>query len=221
MLQYWDEYFTFGWESNQGPAQTEFFACVALAGLPGPLRALIRQQRLEILDWGCALGDALVQFARVFPESELLGLDLSGVAVEKARLRHPQLHFTTTPLNQLGRQFAVVYTSNCLEHFDQPLEILRQEILAGVRDYLIILVPYLEINRCEGHLVTFDADSFPARLEDLTLLFRREIPTAALPGSSWFGQQELLVYARAQACGLESLIPALQSWQAARRPNRG
>ncbi|PKL75179.1 MAG: glycosyl transferase family 1, partial [Candidatus Melainabacteria bacterium HGW-Melainabacteria-1] len=113
----WDQVFDGPWERHAGPAQTTFFAQVALAGMPPPLIELIRQQQLEILDWGCALGDALPVLAQAFPASVLSGLDISSRAVARARERYPDWTFESRPLRELGRQLPVVYTSNCLEHF--------------------------------------------------------------------------------------------------------
>lgn len=219
----WDDYFAQHWEQNQGPAQTAFFARVTLAGLPGPFWDLVRRERLEILDWGCAMGDALPVFAQAFPQSALTGLDLSTLAIERARAAHPDWRFTTRPLLELvieqGRRWPIVYTSNCLEHFEQPLEILRDEILPGVKDYLVILVPYQEYPRCEGHLVSFEADSFPATIDGFERLFWRAISTTELPGCHWVGQQLLLVYARPQALGLQQLRQQLAAWHPLKGPH--
>lgn len=205
----WDQAFSEGWETRQGPAQTAFFAEVALAALPRPFIELVCQHQLEVLDWGCALGDALPVLAKAFVGCPLTGLDISTVAIEKARQRHPQFAFTTHPLLELGRQVPVVFSSNCLEHFEDPLSLLREQILPAVRDYLVILVPFLELRLSPGHFVTFDQSSFPPVLDDFGLLCYAVIPTADLPNTHWKGQQLLLIYARRQAVGIMDLLPRL------------
>lgn len=203
------------WEANQGPAQTAFFAEVTVACLPEPLIRLIRTRQLEILDWGCALGDALPVLARAFPTSRLSGLDLSPLMLARARARQPQWEFSTVPLRERPDKVPVVYVSNCLEHFEDPLRFLRQQILPQVQDYAIILVPYQEIVRCPGHLATIDASTFLPVVDDFGMLFWRVIPTGQLPGNHWNGQQLLLVYAHHQAAGLSELISGLRQWRPA------
>lgn len=219
----WNDYFSQHWERNQGPDQTAFFARVTLAGLPGPFWDLVRQAQLEILDWGCAMGDALPVFAQAFPNSELSGIDLSPLAIQRAQAHYPQFLFSTQPLLDLvikrGQRFSIVYTSNCLEHFAHPIEILSEQILPGVKDYLIILVPYQEQTLCEGHLVRFEAQDFPAQLHGLERIFWRVIPTTQLPGSFWQGQQILLIYARPQAIGLHQLRQGLSTWHPLKGPH--
>lgn len=208
----WNHSFAHEWEGRQGREQTRFFALVTLYGLPEPFKRQIEARAPEILDWGCALGDALAVFQTAFPRSPLTGLDISSVAIAKAAERYPFARFTTTPLRELGRKPPLVYTSNCLEHFADPLALLQTDILPGVGDYLVILVPYLEIERCAGHLVTFSQTSFPPVLGDFGLLFWRVLPTGNLPGSLWSGRQLLLIYARKTAFGMQEMLPELMQW---------
>lgn len=202
------------WENHHGPEQTAFFARVALAGLPDPFVQLVRRQKLGILDWGCALGDALPVLAQAFPESHLIGLDVAPGFLARAQARYPGRHFVDGELKALGWRMPVVYTSNCLEHFKDPLGVLRQEILPWVQDYAIVLVPFLERELSMHHLATIDMATFPPVVDDFGLLVWRVIPTGQIPRTHWQGLQLLLVYARREAIGLQQVAQQLRQWQA-------
>ncbi|MGV3524269.1 MAG: class I SAM-dependent methyltransferase [Candidatus Sericytochromatia bacterium] len=203
----WDAAFAQEWERRGGPAQTAFFAQITLAALPPAFLQLLRQHRLDLLDWGCALGDALPVLAQALPECALRGLDISPLAIAKARQRHPNWTFSDQPLASQAAP-AVLYSSNCLEHFNDPVAVLRQELLPQTRDYVVLLLPYLELVLSEGHCLTIDDATFPAQLDGWGLIFRAVIATHALPQTHWKGQQLLLVYAHPGSRGLAQLVAA-------------
>lgn len=201
------------WALNSSPERTRFFARIVLAALPEPLLEIIRGHQLELLDWGCAQGDALPIFARAFPDSRLRGLDFAAATIAQARMQYPQWDFTGSPLQGSDQSVSLVYSSNCLVCAEDPLALLQTGILPWVKDYLILLLPYQESPLAEGHLVSLDAGSLPPRLDDMGMLFWRVIDTTDLVESCWQGQQLLVVYARRQATGIQALIPALMAWE--------
>ena len=205
----WNESFEGEWQANQGPVQTAFFARVFLEHLPPPFHALIQQGQLSIVDWGCALGDALPLFQQAFPNSPLMGLDISDRAIAFAQQQYPDFDFRCQALKDLKPRPQIVYTSNCLEHFPEPLQFMVDELFPYVGDYLMILVPFKEFHLGKGHLHSFDEYSFPPLFKTepaFGLCYAHAIDTAAYPDSQWRGQQLLLIYAHEQAYGLKSLM---------------
>lgn len=193
------------WENNHGPEQTRFFTQITLEHLPEQFKAILSTQALDFLDWGCAMGDALPLIEKAFPTLNLFGLDISEYALYQALSKYPQFTFFREKLPQLNRQFNILFTSNCLEHFHKPFEVLHQEILPYVEDYLIILVPFKEYKRCHSHFVTFDEFSFPDHLGKFFNLFAKVINTGEYKDTHWKGLQILLLYGHQKSVGIEAL----------------
>lgn len=208
----WNQSFSGEWQANRGDAQTSFFAKVFLTHLPPAFHALIQQGALSIVDWGCALGDALPLLRQAFPASPLSGLDISDVAIGQAQKRYPNLNYYCQSLAEFCQTHPrpqIIYTSNCLEHFPEPLEIMRTELFPYVEDYLMILVPFKEFQLGKGHLHSFDEQSFPRSFNTdppFGLCFAQVINTAAYAQSHWRGQQLLLIYAHENSYGLQALM---------------
>src|SRR3972149_5406914 len=135
--------FAYHWERNKGREQTDFFACITLEHLPPIFHQILTQYQLSILDWGCALGEAVKRFQDTFPMNYIVGMEVVTSAVTKAKIAYPECHFILGDITTLPETFDVIYASNCLEHFEKPLKILK-DLLNKANDYVIILVPFQE-----------------------------------------------------------------------------
>lgn len=207
---YWTARFGTGdWEKAQGRQQTAFFARFALERLHPAIAADIRAGRLSICDWGCALGDAVPILADAFRGSKVTGVDFAATAVERARALHAGNEFLCAPsLADTGRTFDVVFTSNTLEHFPRPFEVL-ESLAPSARRYLIAMVPFRELERLQEHLYTFDDEAIPLRAGPLRLVACTVFDTRCRHPSYWPGEQVLFTFARDEAG--EVLAPRL-SW---------
>jgi len=189
--EWWDTQFANSWERNSGPAQTAHFMQRLIANLTTREHDFLSSRPLRILDWGCAMGDGLNELAKAFPLCDLVGMDISGVAIQKARLKYPGLTFVETERGILEDHVDVVVTSNLLEHFDAALEWLERLLVAS-RWLVIVLVPYREQEPLvEGHRVSLSEDSFPEVFRGFTRLCARPIQ---VDPSIWGGSQLLVVY---------------------------
>jgi len=188
---WWDGFFSTQWEKNRGREQTAFFMRTLLERLPWAVELAIEGSQ-TILDWGCALGDGVAELARRFPAQTVQGLDVSPVAIEKAREAFPQFGFFTTPLEQLGGRFDVLVSSNCLEHFEHPLAVL-EGCLAHTRRLFLLMVPFAEKLPSEYHDVSFGLASFPQRLGRFSRIHQRVVDTRG--SGHWEGDQLVVVYA--------------------------
>ena len=198
---YWDSRFAADWQACGGQEQTRFFAELALRSLPAWIARDIGFNRLSILDWGCAEGDATETLGRAL-QTSVTGVDISERAIESARARFRDRRFLRASAAEI-EPHDVLFTSNTLEHFDNPLEILRT-LLARIRKYAIVLVPFREARRHDEHLFTFDLNSFPYRIGDFYLLSYVIVDAASLTDTRWLGQQILVVY------GNERTVPPEQ-----------
>lgn len=162
-LAWWEEYFApgGGWEAFGGRRQTRLFAEAFTRNSD-----LDPDQAFSLLDVGCALGDAIVHFASVYPRAELYGIDFSATAIDRCRQLHRSARFSQADMLSLTGHYDIIYVSNVLEHFVDFRE--RARYLAGHCSRLCIMVPFLEMNGGEDlvpdveahHQQTFRLDSF-------------------------------------------------------------
>ena len=189
--QWWDDYFVHHWERNNGRRQTAHFAERLVASLPAAEVAHLSSQAATVLDWGCACGDGVEILAKAFPRCRVVGLDYSREAIAKARQAFPQHEFQPSESGEISSVFDVVITSNCLEHFAAPLDIIQKH-LRSCRAFYVLLVPYREAPLCESHLSQFREECFPECLQGFTRIATKVID---VDPAFWNGQQLLVIYA--------------------------
>lgn len=187
---WWDEFFERQWDANGGTAQTRHFMERLIASIPDVDLSLLQNRQLSILDWGCALGEGVHALAERFPRARVVGLDFSREAIETARQRHGYSEFIHTPNGEIPEPFDVIVTSNCLEHFDEPIELLRKH-LTSCRELYVALVPYDESPLCQYHRSSFRESSFPDRIDRFEKLCARRVKVEQV---YWPGEQLLVMY---------------------------
>ncbi len=203
--EYWDNRFGTGdWVEYGGREQTLFFAKIATDNLPEWLIHKINKECLSICDMGCAEGEAVDLFSRLFFNCDVVGIDFSEQAIEKARQNYPLYKFMQGDVNCLNEMYDVVFSSNTLEHFRKPIEILKK-MLYATNKYLILLVPFNEKERLAEHVSTFTYDLFPLKIEQYSLLYYKEIDCRNMERSMWPGQEILVVYGNTDNIDFSSL----------------
>ena len=192
---YWDGRFATDWDDKQGPQQSRFFSRVAIDNLPAWLFRAIGEQQLSVVDWGCAQGDGTDELATRIEARQLSGVDFSPTAVQQASERHPAIRFVQADWldrradTAVPEQWDIVFSSNTLEHFHQPFEVLRA-LCARARLGLVLVLPYRERDRIEEHHFSFWPESLPARLPNgFRLAWARVVDCRSLPDTHWAGEQ--------------------------------
>jgi SAM-dependent methyltransferase len=197
--EYWNTRFETDWTTRSGCEQSRFFASVILRLLPSWLVRVLRDGA-SVCDFGCAMGDGTAVLAGALAGARFTGVDFSATAIERARRGHPGLDFACRDLLQepAGEGFDVLLSSNVLEHFQSPRQVLAT--LAGhSRRLMVHLVPFREplAARDPEHLAAFDWDDLVLEpLPGWRLVHAAVIDAARLAGSLWAGEQVLLVHAR-------------------------
>jgi trans-aconitate methyltransferase len=158
--QYWERYFENQWADHDGPAQSRHFMAQLVSHLPAPEIDWLVRQRPSVMDWGCATGDGTALLAALLPEATVNGTDFAESAIAAARRRYPDIELICTPDGSIGRDYDVIVTSNCLEHFTDPLAVMSDH-LKRCRKLYLALVPFQEHPLHEQHFAQFRLESFP------------------------------------------------------------
>ena len=195
---YWDGCFATEWEPSLGPVQTRAFCELAVATMPAWLVVQIKADRLGLCDWGNALGNGTQVLAQALGV-EVVGVDFSPTAIDKARQRFPGLHLRVEDwiAGPPGAHHDVVISSNTLEHFAQPWQVFSR-LADHARRHVVLLLPYQERERLAEHESTFDRNTIPMCPKPGWVLTDARI-TDLGPSPIWAGKQALLVYSQADA----------------------
>ena len=128
--------------------------------------------------------------AGLLPNSQISGLDFAKLAIDEAVQRHPQAEFLWTPDGEIPHDFDVIVSSNCLEHFEDPLSIATDHV-RHCRSLYVILVPYKEHPLHEQHFAQFRDESFPDSIGGFSRLAIVPFP---VENEYWHGWQVLVLY---------------------------
>lgn len=191
--EYWDHRFREDWSELGGNAQTRGFMELLVDLLPDAVHDAIVRERMEVVDWGCAEGDGVPILERALPGVPVVGVDISDVAVARARAAHPASDFRRADLLAEDGETDVIVCSNVLEHFADPLGVL-ETLGRRARHYVVVLVPFLEDPCIDEHEVSFSHESFPLSLPDgKRLIFARSVDLRWRAGP-WPGLQIMVIY---------------------------
>lgn len=139
--EYWDDRFStnhkLSWRANAGENQTRIFA-----------HEIAKRLKMNvdfngtILDFGCALGDAIPIYKERYPNAKFIGTDFSTAAIEICIQKFGDIAtFQAKDVNNIP-SVDVIIISNVLEHMSNDREFV-EKLLSKCKD-LYIAVPYDE-----------------------------------------------------------------------------
>ena len=175
-IEYWDTRFnTLDWEQAQGKEQTFFFGKLALEYMPGWFIDYVKNNKLSICDFGCALGQATQLLALHFQNSEVIGQDISSEGIMAAKKLFPDIKFTSQDLFKSSEEYDIIFSSNTLEHFYNPKDII-DELSTHARKFLVFLLPFYDDLTIKEHFYSFTYDNMPITVKNkFELIFYKEI----------------------------------------------
>jgi 2-polyprenyl-3-methyl-5-hydroxy-6-metoxy-1,4-benzoquinol methylase len=196
---YWDKRFNENWELRDGPRQSRFFAQLALDNVPSWLIKQIQVESLTVADWGCAQGDGTNVWANYINSQQLSGVDFSQIAIDQAHERYPSIQFICENWLESDdlttQRYDVVFSSNTLEHFHNPFDVLKV-LSEKANNAIVLALPYRELNRIDEHFYTFLAENIPIKLANgFHLVWSKVIDCTHIPSTQWSGHQIILIYA--------------------------
>lgn len=192
--EYWSERFkTKDWDAKGGEAQSVFFYTLAMNMLPKWLETEIIQQEYSICDMGCAEGDGTAILHKKFFNSKVYGVDFAKEAIELAINKYRGIEFNTGNINQFICEQDILFSSNTLEHFRNPWDLVK-ELMNGGQKYTILLLPLNETNLIDEHFSKFELEYIPLKIQSGTLVYYDIVDCTNLPNTAWTGEQILLVY---------------------------
>ncbi|MCE5230185.1 glycosyltransferase [bacterium] len=175
--QWWDERFKDPADAEAARRRTRTLMEALIGAIPGPERAKLETEAVQILDWGCGLGDGTEALAQSFPNARVRGLELAAFIVDQAKQLHPDLEFAESGDGTIAEPVDVIVACNCLQFLDRPIEAVAR-LIPSCRDLFVAIVPFNEFPLPDGHRSQFREESFPARLAGFSLISREEIETA-------------------------------------------
>lgn len=214
--KYFDSHFDETIKRNDKNLQTIFFCRLALKYLPKWLEKEFKRG-LSIADVGCAMGECVNIIQKKYILSKVTGIDFSPVAIAGAKQKFPKQLFLCSDISNIEKKYDVIFCSNTLEHFYNPIAKLQQ-ISKKANKYIILLLPFQEYERTSSHFYTFDFNNIPLKLNDFYCVDVKIFSTWKMKNNHWPGtpkspgKQILLIYSKnnfliPKKLYLDSIIP--------------
>ena len=179
--EWWNQEFRVNWCIGiNGIDQTRFF-------MKRILESIKFTKGTTVLDWGCAFGQGVDVLNKNGYLAE--GYDFSEIAIKFSKKIYPQYTFMSKIPD---KTYDIVISSNCLEHFEEPEEQLK-EIMKLSHNLVVIMTPYNQ-PPCQVHPVTIDECSFPKNVNGFTMVNRLIIPSVNMAFDG--GEQIIFIYER-------------------------
>jgi SAM-dependent methyltransferase len=168
------------WEKNydgppkMNPSQNHVITTDFLKEMKPPFESALSGSS-SILEFGCARGEASRMFVDRFGTSRVLATEISQNAIDQAiqERAHANIDFRVVDVLEDdlgGEKFDLIYCSNTLEHFSNPVKTMGQ--LFSFAPRAIILVPYKQSKKEDsfgdggsGHCSNFDEKTFSDKFE--------------------------------------------------------
>jgi 2-polyprenyl-3-methyl-5-hydroxy-6-metoxy-1,4-benzoquinol methylase len=172
--EYWESRFKSGNWSKGGCTQTEEYAKANVSVIN-----LSQEFNGTILDFGCALGDAIPIYSKAFPYAKIVGVDISESAIKKCRERYGLTYeFYVSDYKHL-RPADVIIASHLMEHLTDD-KLVINELISKCND-LFVFVPYRENPLYFEHVHSYDESSYT----DLNVLDHQVFSVVYRKKNSW------------------------------------
>lgn len=174
--EYWDARFLKNWK-KVGQKQTTEYAKANVQNLP-----VNSDFKGTILDFGCAMGDAIPVYLKSFPQAKIIGYDISETAIKSCQKRYGQIaDFFSGNIIELP-SVNIIIASHVMEHITNDKSLVRE--LLKKCDDLFVFVPYKERPLFIEHVNYYDDnyyDDLPViNKNDFTVSYKSKIDVLTL-----------------------------------------
>lgn len=153
--EYWNNRFLSNdWSIKGGEEQTTNFALEQVKHF-----SISKDFNGTILDFGCAIGNAIPVYKSNYPNAKLFGLDISENAIEKCKEKYGDIATFIAGTHHEIPHVDIIIASNVFEHLSNDKEIAKE--LLKKCNVLYIVVPYKELLSEDGeHINTYNESYF-------------------------------------------------------------
>lgn len=170
--RYWNNRFASGDWADAGRIQTQEYAKENVKWM-----GLDRNFSGELLDFGCALGDAATIFSIEFPSAKLYGIDISQAAVDECGAKYGDIATFYCGNDKDVKMHDVICASHVMEHLENDKDIVKN--LMGKCAELYIIVPYKETPLFFEHVNFYDETYYdelkPVAVKIFNVSYRRKL----------------------------------------------
>lgn len=151
--EYWENRFSSGDWSQAGRFQTTQYAI-----------GNVKQFDIEpffngsILDFGCALGDAMPILKSSYPNAKLFGIDISDEAIKLCKKEFGNLANFESGGYDILSHYDIILASHVMEHISNDRQVV--ELLLTKCKFLYIIVPYMEKPLYKEHVNYYEDDYY-------------------------------------------------------------
>ncbi len=150
---YWEKRFSSGSWNKSGRRQTEEYAKANITAMK-----ISPDFNGKIIDFGCALGDAIPLYKKSFPNSLIIGLDISETAIKVCKKKYGNIakfYPTNTTTNTNAE---IIIASHVLEHITDDKKVVLE--LLNKCSQLFVFVPYKETPLYFEHVNYYDENYY-------------------------------------------------------------
>jgi len=136
----------------------------------------------SILDFGCGLGGTTLMLKNAFPESRVVGVDISELSLEKARQHGSNIEFGCTSdevfMATCMGAFDIIYVANVFHHVSPPdrvsvVETLKSMLANKGKVFFFEHNPYNPITKWVVSRCKFDENAILLSPKESRLLFEK------------------------------------------------
>jgi hypothetical protein len=150
---YWEKRFSSGSWNNAGKRQTEEYAKANIN-----LMNISTDFNGKIIDFGCALGDAIPLYKKSFPNAKIIGLDISETAIEICKKRYGTIaQFYACDISTIPNA-DIIIASHVFEHITDDKKLVTE--LLTKCSQLFVFVPYMEFPLYVEHVNSYDENYY-------------------------------------------------------------
>ena len=172
---------------------------------------MLEENTLSFIDYGCAEGAGTAYIASRFPSLQIRGVDFSEAAIQKAIIRYPQCAFEVGDLTGDLKETDIAFSSNTIEHLNNPRKVLEQ-LVKSAKKAAIVILPFEDDLSTKEHFHTFGIGFFPVEIGDHSLTYFKIIDCRNMQDTKWMGKQILLVYTLSSENNGLSMAELYTSW---------